>query len=115
MRPSEPSCSSPGVNDVCLVYVTAPPDQASTLARALVERRVCACCNILPVSSVFRWDGAIQEESEALLIIKTTADRFEALREAVLALHPYDVPEVIAASVSDGHPPYMDWVRGEVG
>lgn len=103
------------MSDVWIVYVTAPPDHASTLARALVERRLCACCNLIPIASVYRWEGEVQEEPESLLVIKTTEARFPELREAILTLHPYALPEIIATELRDAHLPYLEWVRGEVG
>jgi len=95
--------------------VSAPPDAARDLARALVERRVAACANVLdPIQSFFWWEGRVQDEPEALLILKTRSDRFEALRAAVEELHPYDVPEVIAVPVDAALKTYAAWVHREV-
>ena len=97
--------------EVRIVMVTCPPDRAADLAAALVQERHAACVNIVPaVQSVYRWKGAMQNDAEALLIIKTSAARFEALKLAVLRLHPYELPEVIAVNVEQGHQPYLDWV-----
>ncbi len=94
-----------------VVYVTAPQGEAGGLARALVENKLAACVNILPlVRSVYTWQGEICEEDEALLVIKTRASLLEALREKVIALHSYDVPEVIAMPITGGHPPYLSWI-----
>lgn len=96
---------------VALALVTCPPDSADALAAALVEAGVAACVNIVPqIRSVYRWNGAICRDDEALLLIKHRADRFEALREAVLARHPYELPEIIAVDLDRGHAPYLDWV-----
>jgi periplasmic divalent cation tolerance protein len=65
-----------------------------------------------PVRSIYRWQGELCDERETLAIIKTTRERFDALRERLVALHPYEVPEVIALPVEAGHPPYLDWVTG---
>lgn len=101
--------------DIVVAYVTAPVAEAPRLARALVERSLAACVNVLPeVRSVYRWRGDVQEEAEALLIIKTTRSGFDALVRAVRELHPYEVPEVIALPVQAGHAPYLDWVRAGV-
>lgn len=102
--------------NVLVVLVTAPSaDEAAKLARALVEERLAACGNVLPgLRSIYRWEGAVQDEAEALLILKTPADRFEALRARVVELHPYDVPEVLALPVAAGHLPYLDWLRASV-
>ena len=97
--------------EVRIALVTCPTDRATDLAAALVQDRYAACVNVVPaVQSVYRWKGAVQDDAEALLIIKTSAARFEALKEAVLRLHPYELPEVIAVNVERGHQPYLDWV-----
>jgi len=97
--------------DVLVVLVTCPPDKAQAIAGALVEERVAACVNVVPsLLSVYRWKGAVHNDAEALLIVKTTKDRFEALKQAVLKHHPYELPEVIAVPVERGHTPYLEWV-----
>lgn len=103
--------------DVLVVLVTTPTaDAAAELARALVEARLAACGNVVPgLRSIYRWEGAVQDEPEALLVIKTTRALFEPLREAVLRRHPYQVPEVVALPVEAGSAPYLDWVRAQVG
>ena|SRR5579875_1831315 len=89
-------------------------DNARRIARELVERRLAACVNVLPgVQSVYRWQGAIEEESEITLLIKTTATRYAELEAAIRALHPYQLPEVIAVPIANGLPAYLDWVRQE--
>lgn len=94
-----------------LAFVTCPPDAAEDLAAALVEAHVAACVNILaPVRSVYRWQGRVCRDDEALLLIKHPADGFEALRAAVLARHPYELPEIVAVDLDRGHPPYLDWL-----
>ena len=95
-----------------VVLVTCPTAAvARRLARRLIRSRVAACVNAVPaVESTFRWQGKIERCREALLVIKTTAAGFERLRRAVLRLHPYDVPEIIALPVVAGHPPYLRWV-----
>ena len=98
---------------VKVVLITAPPDEGPGLARRLVEERLAACVNLLPAQSLFRWDGAVREASEGLLIVKTTAVRLEALRARVLELHRYDCPEFIVLSVEDGLPEYLEWIGQE--
>ncbi len=94
-----------------LVLVTAPPEAAGELARRLVEERLAACVNRVPgLRSVYRWEGRVEEDEEVLLLIKTPADRLEALKKRVPELHPYRVPEVLALPVADGHPPYLAWL-----
>lgn len=94
-----------------LVFVTCRIDTAEALARALVEARVAACVNVIPrIASVYRWQDEVQRDEEALLIIKTTAERFEALSAAILAQHPYELPEILAVDIAAGHAPYLDWI-----
>jgi periplasmic divalent cation tolerance protein len=98
------------------VLVTVPDSATGeALGRTLVEERLAACANIVPgIVSVYRWEGTIQRDSEALMILKTTVAAMEALRERIVTLHPYDVPEVLALPVVDGHGPYLRWVEDEV-
>ena len=104
------------MTDVRVVLVTCPhAEAAARLARTLVEERLAACGNVLPgLRSIYRWEGEVLDESEVLLVLKTTTARFPALRERVLALHPYQVPEVISLAVEAGHAPYLEWVAGGV-
>lgn len=96
---------------VSIALVTCPQKDADRIARALVERRVAACVNVVPaIRSVYRWKGEVQEDDEALLIVKTADSRFDDLRQAVLSMHPYELPEIVAVSVEHGHVPYLDWV-----
>jgi periplasmic divalent cation tolerance protein len=99
-----------------VVLLTLPDrERALALARTLVEERLAACVNVLgEARSVYRWQGELCDEAELLCMVKTTRARWDGLRARVLALHPYQVPEVIALAVQDGHAPYLDWVRGEV-
>lgn len=93
--------------------MTAPdPETAERIARTLVKRRLIACGNVLPgITSIFRWQGAIEREAEVLVVMKTRADRVGELLESAPALHPYDVPEFLVVPVEAGHAPYLDWVR----
>jgi len=100
-----------------LALTTAGSDeQASAIARALVERRLAACVNIVHgVCSVYRWQGRIHDETEALLLIKTDAARVEKVREAVRELHSYEVPELLVLPVIGGDADYLDWLRDGLG
>ena len=104
------------MSDVRIVLITAPDrEAAATLGRALVEERLAACANLVPqITSIYRWEGAVQEDSEALMIIKTSAGRVAALTERVLELHPYEMPEVLVLPVESGAAAYLDWVRASV-
>jgi periplasmic divalent cation tolerance protein len=103
------------MTDALVVLVTTPtPEKAAEIARALVEERLAACGNVVPgLRSIYRWQGDVQDDAEALLLLKTTRDRFEALRARVLALHPYELPEVVALPVEAGSAPYLAWIAGE--
>jgi len=98
-----------------LVYTSWPDAQsARDAARRLVGEHLCACANIVPqVSSVYRWDGAVQEDAEALMFLKTARARLEALKVRLLDLHPYDLPAFSVLDIDDAasHGPYLDWVR----
>jgi len=98
--------------DFRIVLCTAGSErQAADIARALVETRLAACVNVVgSICSTYRWQGKVIEEGESLLIIKTEASRFEALRVAVREMHSYDTPELIAFAVTDGDPDYLAWL-----
>ncbi|ADO72708.1 divalent-cation tolerance protein CutA [Stigmatella aurantiaca] len=102
------------MTDVILVLVTCPTAEvASTIARTLVEETWVACGNILPaIRSIYRWQGQVQDEPECLLMLKTRSELFEQVRERLLALHPYEVPEMLALRPEAGHRAYLDWVLG---
>jgi len=103
-------------NEVLVVFVTAPDvGVARQIAFRLVQERLAACGNVLSgVTSVFRWEGDVQEEEEALLVLKTTVGSFRRLEERVRQLHPYDVPEVLALPAERGSEAYLEWVRESV-
>ena len=91
-------------------------EDAERIARTLVERRLAACVNVVPgLVSIYRWKGAVERDEERLLIIKTRAERLEGLRAALLELHPYELPELIALPIEGGHPPYLAWLDESVG
>ena len=96
-----------------IVLVTAGSEvEATSIARALVEKKLVACVNILPgVRSIFQWEGKVTEEYEYLLVVKTVNQAFEHVVEAVKSLHSYRVPEIIALSIQQGLPEYLHWVR----
>ena len=99
---------------VRVVLVTAPNTAvAEQLVRTLVAEDLAACGNIVPqITSIYRWKGEVQQDTEVLIVLKTTKDRAAALIRRVPELHPYEVPEVIVLPVEAGHEPYLDWVRG---
>ncbi len=99
-----------------IVLTTAGSDeQAQVLARELVERRLAACVNIVAhVRSIYRWKGAISEDEERLLVIKTEARLFDEVRTTLRALHSYELPEVLMLPVADGDPDYLNWLSDSV-
>ena len=101
---------------VVVLCTVGKAEQAEAIARALVEERLAACVNVVPaVVSIYRWQGAVEREEERLLVIKTRAERFEALRQAIVARHPYEVPEIVALPLVAGHAPYLAWLDESVG
>ena len=100
-------------SDTRIVFVTAPDDGiAERIGRAIVEENLAACVNLLPrVRSIYRWQGVVEEASEILMLVKTTAMRVDALRARIVELHPYEVPEFLAVDVTSGFKPYLDWIR----
>ena len=96
---------------VLALSTVGKPEDAERIARALVERGLAACVNVVPgLVSVYRWKDRLEREDELLLLIKTRAERLEALREALLAVHPYEVPELIVLPIQGGHAPYLAWL-----
>ena len=96
-----------------VVFVTAASeDKAATIGRTLVEERLVACANILPgIRSIYRWQDAVEDDSEVLMVMKTVEACADAVITRVVELHSYDVPEVIVLPVERGNRPYLDWVQ----
>jgi len=103
--------------DLALVYITTiDAVQALAIGRVLVAERLAACINVLPgMTSVYRWQGRIEEAQEAVLIAKTRADQVAALSARVRALHTYHLPCVVALTIADGDPEYLAWIEQESG
>lgn len=90
-------------------------EEARSIARTLVERQLAACVNVIPqVESIYQWEGKIETSTECLLVIKTTTEAFARLRDTLLDLHSYDVPECIELAVEDGSVAYLDWIGASV-
>lgn len=100
-----------------VVLMTAPSvEVAAGIARAVVDEGLAACANLVPgVRSIYRWEGRLCDEPEALCVLKTRADRFEPLRARIVALHPYSVAEVIALPITQGSEPYLRWIDSACG
>ncbi len=104
------------MENIRVVFISMPRDEAKKLARAMVEQRLAACVNIIPkIDSFYWWDDAVQSDEETLLIFKTTQARIDKLIAYVKEEHPYDVPEVITVPVAEGLPDYINWVIDETG
>jgi periplasmic divalent cation tolerance protein len=90
-------------------------EEGRSIARALVERQLAACVNIIPqIESVYRWQGKVETANEFLLVIKTTAGAFDNLRATLTELHSYDVPECIEIAIEDGSAAYLEWIGESV-
>ena len=98
-----------------LVYVTASSrDEASVIGRALVEARLAACANVLgDITSFYWWEGAVQEDGEVSLILKTQDHLVDRLTQRVKELHSYDCPCVVAVPIAAGNPDFLNWIASE--
>ena len=98
-----------------LIYITAPNrDEAVKMARSLVESRLVACANVLEgATSLYWWEGKVQEDSEAVMICKTRTDLVETVIARVREIHPYSCPCVVALPISAGNPAFLDWIDAE--
>jgi len=110
---ASPDPAAPCPADFVVVFMTAPDaDGAGRMAGLLVDEGLVACVNILPgLRSIYKWQGKLCDEPEVLCLMKTRLDLFPALRERIAALHPYQVPEIIALPLAAGSAPYLEWVR----
>ena len=101
--------------DALLVLTTLGSAQdAREFVHGLVEDHLIACGTVLPAASIYRWEGAITDADEFVVLLKTEAAKWDALVEAVESRHPYDVPELLAFPVDRGARPYLEWVHREV-
>ncbi len=98
-----------------IVLVTHPTDGAGAFAERLVRRRLVACANLVPVTSVYRWQGEVQQDGETLLVLKTRAEHLDALERVLAQEHPYDVPELVALAPEHVEARYLAWLVGETG
>ncbi len=104
------------MTDKRIVLSTAgSEDEARKIARHLVDKQLAACVNIVPqIESIYRWQGKVESSNEWLLLIKTTTEKFPAVREAIRELHSYELPECIAIGVEDGSADYLEWIGQSV-
>lgn len=104
-----------GVQLLAVLTTVDDETRARELATALVERRLVACAQISRIESVYRWDGEVLNEAEYRLLLKTTKTNYTALEAAILELHPYDTPAILALSVEAAEAAFSDWVTTETG
>ena len=104
----------PHTDAIVVLSTVASDEEAVTLVRGLLERRLIACGTILPASrSLYRWQGKIADEREVVVLLKTRSARLDSLRSAFAELHPYKVPELLALPVEAGLDKYLEWINGE--
>jgi|ERR1700741_3178330 periplasmic divalent cation tolerance protein len=105
------------MTDKRIVLSTAgSEEEARKIAHHLVEQQLAACVNIVPqIESIYRWQGKVESSREWLLVIKTSADKFAAVRDAIRELHSYDLPECIAIAIDDGSAAYLEWIGESIG
>lgn len=103
------------MTDALVVLTTLPnAEAAAALAKTIVEEHLAACGNILPgVRSIYRWQAKIHDDPETLVLFKTQRAVFERLRARIVELHPYELPEVVALPIEQGHAAYLDWILRE--
>ena len=104
------------MNEARIVLTTAgSAAEARKIAQALVERRLAACVNIVPqIESVYRWQGKVESATEWLLVIKTQAEAFDRVRDAIQELHSYELPECVMLKVDAGSQQYLQWINDSV-
>ena len=104
------------MTDKRLVLTTCgSKEEAHRIANELVEGRLAACVNVVPqIDSVYRWQGGVETATESLLLIKTTAEKSEALKEALRKLHSYELPECVEVAIEDGSTAYLEWIAESV-
>ena len=107
--------ADPAPPSVVVAFSTFPsPEKAAEVAQTLVREGLVACVNLVgPIRSIYSWKGELCDDAETLAIVKTTRERFEDMRARLVALHPYEVAEVIALPVEAGHLPYLSWVAAQ--
>ena len=99
--------------EIVVILSTVPQEKSEAMARALLEKRLVACVNTMPVRSFYHWKGDFCDDQEQLLIMRATRKKADDVIAALKEMHPYEVPEIIALPVIAGHVPYLEWVHEE--
>ena len=101
---------------ITLVYMTTgDKEEARAIGKALIKSNLAACVNIIDsMNSLYRWEGKLQDDQETILIAKTTQEKIEDLKKKVVSIHSYDCPCILTFPVSDGHAPFMTWIKDQV-
>lgn len=104
------------MSDHVLALITVgESEEATSIARRLVEAKLAAGVQMIPIGSIYHWDEEIVEDNEVLLIAKTKADKFDSVRELVVELHSYEVPPILRIDIAEAHLPYLKWIDQTVG
>lgn len=102
------------MGSIAIMTTTDSLDEARAIAAALVERKLAACAQISSIQSYYTWDGEVRNDDEFRLLIKTTDSRYADVEAAILALHSYDLPAVVAFDIAQAYGPYAEWIAGSV-
>ena len=102
------------MNIIAIMTTTDSLEEARSIAATLVERRLVACAQISSIESFYSWQGAVQNDDEFRLLLKTTEDRYPEVEAAIQELHSYDLPAVVAFDITRSHAPYAEWVAANV-
>ena len=102
------------MTEACVVMTTAPnPEVAQTIAMTVLQARLAACVQVQAVTSYYWWDGKINDDAEQLLLFKTTKEKYGALEQAIVKVHPYDTPEILQVPIEAGFSKYLAWMERE--
>ena len=102
-------------DEFCLILTTSGPNEAQSMAEMLVARHLAACVQMLPIHSCYLWEGNMVRDDEVLLLIKTRSELYVQVEAAILAVHSYDLPEIIQLPVERGYPPFLKWIKENTG
>lgn len=107
---TEPATITPGV----VLTTTSAREEAEQIAQTLITENLAACVNLVPIQSIYRWEGEICNGTEIQLIIKTDLNRFEQIQARIRAIHSYELPEIIAFPITQGSASYLRWIAAQV-